>query len=425
MKKALFILLSSCIIPSVFAQSVGIGTSAPDASARLDINSSSQGILIPRLSSAQRVAIAHPATGLLVFQTDGARGFCYYNGLTWINLSNDSPINSEGFSSLYGSTTTLAGSGSPGGANGPGATASFNLPTAIATDASGNLYVADESGNRIRKITPAAVVTTLAGSGTRGAADGTGTAASFYAPGGVATDALGNIYVADQGNNKIRKITPAGVVTTFAGSGAPGDMDATGTAASFYDPRGLATDVSGNLYVGDRFNHKIKKITPSGVVTTLAGSGIAGSADGTGAAASFNSPTGIATDISGNIYVADQDNHCIRKITPNGTVTTLAGSGMAGSADGTGTAASFNFPRGIAADITGNVYVADEYNNKIRKITPAGVVTTLAGSGASAATDGNSAAAAFWGPRGVATDVWGNLYVADAGNNKIRKIIAY
>ena len=215
----------------------------------------------------------------------------------------------------------------------------------------------------------------------------------------MAVDAAGNVYVADTGNDTIRKITPAGVVTTLAGTaGQAGSADGTGTAARFNEPDGVAVDAAGNVYVADTNNDTIRKITPAGVVTTLAGTaGQAGSADGTGAAAQFNAPEGVAVDGAGNVYVADTGNDTIRKITPAGVVTTLAGTaGQVGSADGTGSAARFNDPDGVAVDGAGNVYVADTINDTIREITPAGVVTTLAGSpGQYGSADGTGAAAQF------------------------------
>ena len=195
-------------------------------------------------------------------------------------------------------------------------------------------------------------------------------------------DAAGNVYVADASNDTIRKITPAGVVTTLAGSpGQTGSADGTGSAARFYSPRGVAVDAAGNVYVADTFNDTIRKITPAGVVTTLAGTaGQSGSADGTGSAARFDDPDGVAVDGAGNVYVADSATTRSARSRPAGVVTTLAGTaGQAGSADGTGSAARFNDPDGVAVDAAGNVYVADTSNDTIRKITPAGVVTTLAG----------------------------------------------
>jgi sugar lactone lactonase YvrE len=259
----------------------------------------------------------------------------------------------------------------------------------IATDNAGNVYVADSSSSTIRKITPAGAVTTLAGTaGVTGSTDATGAAASFFLPGGVATDDAGNVYVADSGNRTIRKITPAGVVTTFAGTaGVMGSTNATGAAASFNFPLDVATDSAGNVYVVDPPNQTIRKITPTGAVTTLAGSGFQGSTDATGAAARFFFPQGIATDSAGNVYVGDTINETIRKITPAGVVTTLAGMaadvvetpGIAGSTDAIGSAARFNSPTGLAVDSAGNVYVADTGNHTIRKITPAGAVSTVVG----------------------------------------------
>ena len=324
--------------------------------------------------------------------------------------------------------TTLAGlAGSIGSADGTGSAARFWQPYGVAVDSSGNVYVADSGNDTIRKITPAGVVTTLAGlTGVQGRADGTNSTARFTAPSGVAVDSSGNVYVADYGNNAIRKITPAGVVTTLAGmAGTHGSANGTGSAARFYHPSGVAVDASGNVYVGDTDNDTIRKVTPAGVVTTLAGlAGSVGSADGTGSAARFNSPLGVGVDSSGNIYVADYYDDTIRKVTPAGVVTTQAGLAVLyGSADGTGGAARFDSPSGVAVDSPGNVYVADTLNQTIRKITPTGVVTTLAGSAATpGSVDGTNSTARFYDPFGVAVDSSGNVYVADNGNSTIRKV---
>jgi sugar lactone lactonase YvrE len=201
-----------------------------------------------------------------------------------------------------------------------------------------------------------------------GFADGQGISASFHSPNGVAVDAGGNVYVADLGNHGIRKIAPSGSVSTLAGSGSMGFADGQGISARFNYPHGVCVDTGGNVYVADRENHRIRKITPSGSVSTLAGSGIQ-FADGQGTSASFSYPSGVTVDAGGIVYVADSGNERIRKITPSGDVSTLAGSGNHASADGQGTAASFHWPIRVAVDAGGNVYVADNNSNLIRKIT--------------------------------------------------------
>jgi sugar lactone lactonase YvrE len=333
-----------------------------------------------------------------------------------------------------GVVTTLAGlagyRSSHAQPNGPIDTTLFNDPSGVVVDGSGSVYVSNWSGNSISKITAAGVVTSLAGGGGMGYTDGTGGGARFSIPAGVASDGLGNIYVAELGNCTIRKVTAAGVVTTVAGlAGSAGSEDGTGSAARFCDPSGVAMDGAGNVYVADSINDTIRKITPTGVVTTLAGqAGASGYADGTVSAAQFNNPMGVAVDGWGNVYVADTGNNMIRKITAAGVVTTLAGqTGSAGSADGVGTAALFNAPTGVAVDGLGSIYVADKGNNTIRKITINGVVTTLAGLAAAATvgnTDGVGIAARFESPWGMAVDGAGNIYVSDTANSTIRKVTA-
>ena len=334
-------------------------------------------------------------------------------------IGSITPTNTGGVMN-YGQVSTLAGKRPA--LDGIGIYATFNSPSNVAVDAYGNVYVADRSNNKIRKVSPQGVVSTLAGSGTSGSSDGTGTAASFNNPLGVAVDAIGNVYVADFGNNKIRMVSPTGVVSTLAGSGSSGSVDGTGTLASFSSPTGVVVDAASNVYVADYGSQKIRKITSLGVVSTLAGSGAVGSTDSVGTAASFNYPKGIAVDAAGNVYVADYNNHKIRKVSPLGVVSTLAGSGIVGSINGVGTAASFNYPNGISVDATGNVYVAEANNNLIRIISPLGVVSTLAGSGSSGALDGTVSSASFYSPMGVSVGVSGNVYVADAGNNKVRMV---
>ncbi len=312
--------------------------------------------------------------------------------------------------------TTLAG-GFTGNtdANGIGTAASFDQPIGVATDGAGNLYVADQLNDQIRKIDiSTAAVTVLAG--------------GFNEPTGVVYDGSGNLYVADWSNNEIRKVViSTGVVTTLAGAGSgyPGSTDGTGTAAKFKEPYGITYDGSGNLYVADMGNNEIRKIViSSAVVTTLAGSTTAGSANGTGTAARFNYPFGLTTDGKGNLYVADYANNEIRQIViSSGVVTTLAGSTTASSADGIGTAAGFSIPYDVVCDGNGNLYVADGGNQEIRKIVISSAsVTTLAGSTTAGNGNGTGTAASFHQPSGITIDASGNLYVADEENNLIRMI---
>ncbi|MFA5057182.1 MAG: SMP-30/gluconolactonase/LRE family protein, partial [Opitutaceae bacterium] len=417
--------------------------------------------------------------------------------------------------------TTLAGKASIGADDGAGEAARFSSPFDVAVDGAGNLYVADTDNHTIRKITPAGLVTTLAGlAGVSGSADGTGSAARLSAPESVAVDAAGNVFVSELWSGTIRKTTPAGVVTTVARF--PGTSDPTafpGSATGYGPAHDLAVDADGNLYATDALQNAILKITPDGTVTTLAGSlGIfGGDADGTGGSARFARPRslvlgpegnlyvadtsnnairkvtpagvvttlaipvdlpdgfyrpkslvvdaagnitvvdswnaiwrltpsggltklmtlttatgygdagyadGLAMDQSGTLYVADTANSVIRKLSPSGTATTLAGFGPAyGSADGAGQTARFFYPAGVAVDEAGNVYVADTANHTIRKITPGGVVTTLAGlAGTAGAADGMRGDARFNAPGAVAVDAAGNVYVADTGNMTVRKI---
>ena len=302
----------------------------------------------------------------------------------------------------------------------------FQYPAGLAQDGSGSLYVADTFGDTILKVTSAGIVSTLAGSaGQAGTSDGTGSAARFNHPDSVAVDAAGNVYVTDTGNATVRKITPAGVVTTLAGTaGMPGSADGSGSAASFRSPTGIALDAAGNLYVSDTGSATIRKITSAGAVSTLAGTaGSQGSADGTGAAARFSEPHGLTVDSAGNVYVADTKNDTIRKITSGGVVTTMAGkAGVAGFADGLGATARFNQPYGVAVDSTGNVYVADTGNDTLRAITPGGATVTLAGmAGVAGLNDGAGGSAQFDLPHALVVNA-GSLYVADTGNSTLRLI---
>ena len=326
--------------------------------------------------------------------------------------------------------STFAGTpGDSGNVDATGSAARFTAPAGVAVDSLGNVFVADSLNQTIRKITPGAEVKTFAGlPGTNGRADGTGINARFNAPVGIAIDKSDNIYVADSANETIRQITPGAAVTTPYGTvGEAGNVDGIGNAARFNKPRGVTVTTSGNIYVADNHNNTIRRITPDKFVNTFAGLSGAGSADGVGTAARFNFPNGVAVDGTGNLYIADTVNSTIRKIDPAGSVITIAGMpGVVGSADGQGSMAQFNFPRGIAVDGHGNVYVGDWMNNTLRRITPDGTVKTLAGAPPPEPprnVDGIGSAARFNNPYGVAVNDDGTLiYVADSGSDTIRKV---
>src|ERR1043165_2338029 len=316
-----------------------------------------------------------------------------------------------------GTRSTLAGQYGEDNADGTGTAAHFIGPHGLALDAAGNLYVADEFNAVIRRIAPSRDVTTFAGDAPKwGSADGTGTSArfTFPAPAGVAVDAGGNTWVTDA-TNVLKKITPAGVVTTVAGlAGAAGSQDGTGSAARFDTPTGVAVDPrDGSIIVADAGNHTIRRVTPQGIVTTIAGHvGVAGSDDGTGAAATFDFPCGVTVDGSGTIYVADSNRSQIRKVTPAGVVTTFA------NAFGR---VQLSSPFAGAVDAAGNVFLSDN-GNKVKKVTPDGVVSVVAGNGGDGFADGVGLATLFSRPFGLALDRDGNLYVADTGNHLIRRV---
>jgi serine/threonine protein kinase/tetratricopeptide (TPR) repeat protein/sugar lactone lactonase YvrE len=300
-------------------------------------------------------------------------------------------------------------------------------PTGVAINANGNIYVADFPNHTICEITAEGAVKDFAGTrGIAGNADGVANVARFDNPADIATGPDGSLYVADCNNHAIRKITPAGVVSTFAGqTHQAGHEDGPASSATFRYPTGLAVDRAGNVYVADIGNNLIRKITPDGMVNTLAGvAGEAGSNDGIGTQARFNQAHGVGVDLAGNVYAADFGNHTIRKITPDGTVTTIGGqAGTPGSNDGIGTAAHFCAPYSVAADRYGNVIVADTSNHTIRKIAPDGTVTTIAGvAGNVGNTDGAGNVARFAIPAAVKPDSSGSIYVADFGNYAVRKV---
>ncbi len=293
-----------------------------------------------------------------------------------------------------GVVSTLAGNGSFGIVNGAVTVAEFEYPYGVAVDNSGNVYVSDNSGGDIRKISNGSVTTFATG---------------FSSPWGLSVDAGGNVYVADESHYQIKKITPAGVVSVLAGNGTSGEVDGPGASAEFKSPSGVAVDASGNVYVSDEYGYTIRKITQSGgvSVTTLAGvANTSGYVDGAGTTAEFYYPYGLAVDSLGNVFVADEDNNVIRKITPAGVVSTFTSS---------------YYPNAIAIDSSNNVYVADDHNNII-EYSPTGVETDLAGSGVSGSTNGTGVNAMFDYPLGLAVDASGVVYVSDSDNDLIRKI---
>lgn len=363
------------------------------------------------------------------------------NGATWTNLSDDSTYSGSGTSTLTLGSVTAAVSGRQYRAvatNPAGTTtsevftltviaSSFPSPNGVAMDATGTRWIADSSTNTIARFPVAGVGSILAGTnGQQGATDGVGAAARFRQPSGMVLGTAGTIYVADTGNSLIRRITSDGTVTTLAGSATnQGHRDGIGVAAWFNQPAALARDGAGNLFVADTGNALVRKIAPDGTVTTLAGTaGVRGSADGSGAAAQFNQPSGIAVAANGTLYVADTLNQTIRKITPEGFVSTWAGlAGVSGFADGAGADALFNQPTGLTLDGAGNLYVADTGNSAIRKIAPNGTVTTLAGlPGVAGLQDGAGSMAWFNQPKDVQFDGVASLFVADTGNATLRKV---
>jgi uncharacterized protein (TIGR03437 family) len=347
-----------------------------------------------------------------------------------------------GAAQAQGTITTIAGNGVAGfaGDGGPALNASFNTPAALAIGPDGSLYIADITNHRIRRIAPNGTVSTVAGNGvaTFGGDGGPGTAASLREPTGVVVDRQGNVFIADAANSRIRKVDTNGVITTIAGTGV-GSFSGDGgpaTAATLQCPTRVALDGFENLYIADQCNHRIRKIDRNGIITTVAGSGTPGaqfggfSGDGGAATgAQFKHPTSVTIDRGGNIYVTDQQNHRIRRVAANGTVTTIAGSGVQGfSGDGgQATAAATNQPGTVAVDSTGNVYFADNLAHRIRKVDRNGIITTVVGNGVASSTGdgGPPSAATVNNPFGITLDDQGNLYVVESSGNRIRKVTGF
>lgn len=333
------------------------------------------------------------------------------------------PTNTGGLIPNGPGITSYAGTGSQGDSNSFVESSEFNFPTASIFDSNNNLLVVDRGNHKIKKIDSSGNVITIAGIGVLGSLDGSISVATFNYPSSIVEDSQGNLFVCDQSNHKIRKIDTNGIVSTFAGTGVGGFLDGTGNSAQFYYPDEIAIDALDNIYVADFYNNRIRKITPLGDVSTIAG-GIIGDVDGTASLARFKWPTGIFLDGSGNIYITDYGNHKIKKLDSTGNVTTIAGS-VSGDENGTGLLAKFKNPTISTIDSFGNIFVSDFGNNKIKKIDPAGNVTTFAGEGTIGSRDDELLLATFNQPSAVAFDGNGELFITDYGNHKIRKTTVF
>jgi sugar lactone lactonase YvrE len=345
-----------------------------------------------------------------------------------------------------GSINTVAGDGVYGysGDGGAATAAELNYPGGVAVDGNGNIYIADGSNNCIRMVNSKGIISTVAGNGGLGYSGdgGPATAAQLNGPAGVAVDSSGNLYIADENNDVIRKVGTNGIITTFAGNGTGGFGGDNGAAVSarLSLPSGVATDKNGNVYIADMANQRVRKVDIYGTITTVAGNGTGtgtgggayGGDGGAATAAELSNPVAIAVDASGTLYIADMSNNRVRMVSASGTISTLAGNGNGGFGgdSSAATSAALHFPTGVAADGNDNVYISDSYNQRVRKVS-GGLIHTYAGNGnpagglftGSYGGDGGPAAQSqLFNPRGLATDAAGNVYIADQQNNRIRKV---
>jgi uncharacterized repeat protein (TIGR01451 family) len=376
------------------------------------------------VNGAQATTVSFASTESVT--PDGAGGFYFSTGY---------PQHSIYRVAADGTMTLVAGDGTSGfgGDGGPATSAQLNSPSGIAVDAGGNLLIVDSGNQRIRKVTPGGVISTLAGTGTSGFSGDGGPAASAQLnyPQGIVVDGSGNVLIADSGNYRIRKITPAGVISTIAGSGSWGFSGDNGPAisAQLAYPTGVAVDSAGALFIADQSNARIRKVATNGTITTVAGGGSFGPSNGDGGlatAARLSSPSGVAVDASGNLLIADRYNYRIRRVNLQGIISTVAGNGSYGSLGDGGLAvlAQLRSPRGISVDTSGNLFIADTDSHRIRKVTLAGIISTVAGNGTHGfGGDGGPAVSALLdSPGGVALDSAGNLYIADTNNARIRQV---
>jgi sugar lactone lactonase YvrE len=329
---------------------------------------------------------------------------------------------------------TLAGTGSSGfsGDGGSAVAARLNAPRTQAADAAGTVYVVDTYNHRARRIDPSGVITTLAGTGTAGYSGdgGPATQARLDTPHGIAVDGAGNVYIADPPNHRIRRVDPSGIITTFAGTGTSGyNGDGIPAASARLNyPKGVEVGPDGSVYIGDANNHRVRRVSPSGTITTVAGTGSAGfSGDGASAtSARLNTPRNVTFDSAGNLYIADDENCRVRRVDNAGVISTVAGSTTCGYGGdgGPATAARLGRVRDVAVDAAGNLYIADEENNRIRRVDPSGIMSTFAGTGSSgfSGDGGPPAAARISGPRGVAVDASGRVLIGDTGNHRVRRV---
>jgi sugar lactone lactonase YvrE len=341
---------------------------------------------------------------------------------------SDSGNNRVRMISPGGAVTTVAG-GAAGfsGDGGPATASRLALPIQVAADGTGNIFIADRGNYRVRRVSAGGIIDTVAGTSDDGRS---ASLAQLNFPNVIAVDGAGNLFIADTDSQRIRVVNSDGVITTIAGNGSWGFSGDNGAAVSaqLNYPAAIAVDAAGNLFITDTNNHRIRKITPNGTISTVVGNGRQGSGGDGGPAsrAAMNYPRGIAVDGTGNLYIADTDNHRIRKVDSSGTISTLAGNGTAGSSGdgGAATDAQLAFPVGVTVDGAGDLFIADSLNNRIRKVTPDGIITTVAGSGAYGfrGDGGPATSASLAYPNGVAVDAAGNLFIADTANQRIRKV---